>query len=266
MVAENTGRRENIMKADRILDMERYICQHGSASMEDLRRQFDVSMNTVRRDVAMLLRRGTVEKFYGGVRARTLDQHVLTPYEVRRGTGEKAKIAVGQAATELVRDGDVIFIDSGTTTMHMVDFLASRQNVTIVTHNLEVIFRVLPNENITVIALPGQVQRKTNSITGGEAVRFLKQFNIRKAFMAATGISPHGASNSFPLEYEIKRMAVEHCEQAILLVTHEKFGVSGLMTYAPLSAFSAVVTDQAPDRESCERVEQAGAKLLVARP
>lgn len=254
------------MKADRILDMERYICQKGNVSMEGLRRQFGVSMNTVRRDVATLLRRGTVEKIYGGVRAIASDFHTLTPYEVRRGAGEKAKIAVGQAAAELVHDGDIIFIDSGTTTVHMIDFLASRRDVTIITHNLEVIFRALPNENITVIAMPGQVQRKTNSLTGGEAVRFLRRYNIKTAFMAATGISAQGATNSFPLEYEIKREAIERSEKSVLLVAREKFGVTGLMTFAPLSAFSAVVTDQAPAPEDCERIEQAGGELIIARP
>lgn len=254
------------MKADRVLDMERYICQNGSASMEELRRQFDVSMNTVRRDVAMLLRRGTVEKYYGGVRAIASDHPPLTPYEVRRGAGEKAKIAVGQAAAELVRDGDVIFIDSGTTTVHMVDFLAARRDVTIITHNLEVICRALPYENLGVIAMPGQLQRKTNSFTGGDAVRFLRRYNIRTAFMAATGVSTHGATNSFPLEYEIKREAIEHSGQSVLLVAREKFGVSGLMTFAPLSAFAAVVTDQEPDPGDRERIGLAGAELLIARP
>lgn len=255
-----------MMKADRVLDMERYIYQNGSVSMEELRRQFDVSMNTVRRDVAILLRRGTVEKMYGGVRAIASDYRTLTPYEVRRGAGEKAKIAVGQAAAELVHDGDVIFIDSGTTTVHMIDFLAARRDVTVITHNLEVICRALPHENLTVIAMPGQVQRKTNSLTGGEAVRFLQRYNIRTAFMAATGISTHGATNSFPLEYEIKREAIEHSEKAVLLVAREKFGATGLMTFAPLDAFSAVVTDQAPSPADRERIEQAGGELIIAKP
>ena len=253
------------MKSDRIFEMERYICQNGSVSMEELRRQFDVSMNTVRRDVTSLLRRGTIEKIYGGVRVRASDS-TLTSYEIRRGASEKAKIAIGQRAAELVQDGDVIFIDSGTTTLHMIDFLMKRKELTIITNNLEVMIRALPHENLTIISLPGQVQRKTNSLTDTDAVRFLDRFNIRTAFMAATGVSTRGATNSFPLEFEIKKRAVEHSEQAVLLVSREKFGVTGLMTYAPMPSFSSIVTDQEPPEDYLALIQQAGVQLLIAKP
>lgn len=251
------------MKSDRIQDMERYIIQHGAATMEELRVQFDISMNTVRRDVAELLQRGTVTKVYGGVCARPTEQ-ALTPYEVRRRGSESAKAAIGRRAAQLVSDGDVIFIDSGTTTLQMIDHLAGKRDLTIVTNNLEAIVRALPHESITIIALPGQVRRKTHSLTGDDAVRYLRRFNIRTAFMASTGLSSHGVTNSSPLEYEIKKCAVESAEKTVLLIAEAKFGVTGLMTFAQLSDFDALVTDAMPPAEERIRLKEAGVELIVA--
>ena len=251
------------MKTDRMLEMERYILTQGSATMEELREHFDVSMNTVRRDVSELLKRGTVEKVYGGVCARKNEQ-TLTPYEVRRRGSESAKAQIGRCAATLVHDGDIIFIDSGTTTLHMIDHLADKRDLTIITNNLEAINRALPLENITIIALPGQVRRKTHSLTGDDAVRYLKRFNITTAFMASTGLSTHGVTNSSPLEYEIKKCAVESAETTVLLLSRAKFGVTGLMTFAQLEDFDMLVTDEAPSPEDQARVKNSGARLMIA--
>lgn len=251
------------MKADRMLEMERYILNQGAATMDELRLHFDVSMNTVRRDVAELLKRGTVEKVYGGVCARKNEQ-VLTPYEVRRRGSEDAKVAIGKRAAELVSDGDIIFIDSGTTTLHMIDFLADKRDLTIITNNLEAINRALPHENITIIALPGQVRRKTRSFTGDDAVNYLRRFNVSIAFMAATGLSSHGVTNSSPMEYEIKKCAVANAETKVLLLSRAKLGVTGLMTFAQLADFDVLVTDEKPSAEQQHILSGARTKLIVA--
>ena len=251
------------MKADRIQEMERYVLQRGAATMEELRVHFDISMNTVRRDVAELLRRGTVDKVYGGVCARPTE-HALTPYEVRRRGSESAKAAIGRRAAQMVHDGDIIFIDSGTTTLQMIDCLAERRDLTIITNNLEAINRALPHENITIIALPGQVRRKTHSFTGDDAVHYLRRFNISKAFMASTGLSDHGVTNSSPMEYEIKKCAVENAVTTVLLISQSKFGVTGLMTFAKLDDFDILVTDEQPDAGAMSQLKKSNAKLIVA--
>ncbi len=251
------------MKADRMLEMERYILQKGAATMEELRDRYDISMNTVRRDVAQLLKRGMVEKVYGGVCARKAEQ-AITPYEVRRRGSEEAKAAIGKYAASLVSDGDIIYIDSGTTTLQMIDHLADKHDLTIITNNLEAINRALPYSNITIYALPGQVRRKTRSFTGDDAVSYLRRFNIRIAFMASTGLSPHGVTNSSPLEYEIKKCAMSSAETTVLLIAHAKFGVTGLMTFAQLEDFDMLITEEAPSAEEQARVKASGTRLIVA--
>ena len=190
------------MKNIRLDLMEQYIIQKDTVSMEDLQQHFDTSINTIRRDVALLIKKGTIEKVYGGVCARKNEQ--LTPFDVRTIKHPEAKMRIGRRAAALIEDGDTIFLDSGTTTLHIIQSLADKQNVTIITHNLHAIMAAMPYPNLAVIILPGQLLRKTSSFTGLETVRSLKAYNIKTAFMAATGLSlAGGVTNSSPLEYEL---------------------------------------------------------------
>ena len=230
------------MKTKRLKEMEELILRQGSVSMEELREHFGVSMNTVRRDAASLVRKGQVEKVYGGLRAVSTPS-LLVPYEERLARPDSAKRAICAAAAEMVHEGDIIFIDSGTTTVHLMNMLKDRR-ITVITNNIDVMMLALEHANIRLIVVPGELRRDTHSITGEASASFLSQFNTHMAFMAATGVSSNGdVTNSSPLEHAIKREAVAHTERAVLMVTSGKFDVTSLLTYANLNNFQQVITD-----------------------
>ena len=109
------------MKDSRRKQMEALVARQKSATMEELRQAFGVSMNTVRSDVAYLVQTGAVEKIYGGVR---VVQHQQVPLFTQRTELRcDAKRAIARQAERLIGDNDIIFIDSGTTAMHLIDFL-----------------------------------------------------------------------------------------------------------------------------------------------
>ncbi len=251
------------MRSIRLEEIEQFICKRGFVPMNELCEHFDVSMNTVRRDIAELLTRGAVEKVYGGVSAKRAG--ALTPYPVRHIRNEAGKKRVGLFAADLVRDDDIIFIDSGTTTLHMVEGLRGKRNLTIVTHSLQVISQASQLSDVKVIVLPGQLFRDTGSFTGADTAEFLSKYNIDVAFMATSGISSQGGvTNSSPLEIETKRMALRQSKDAVLLLDKTKFGHSGLLTYAPVAAFSRVVTDEMPEGTWRDLVAAAGVELIQA--
>jgi len=251
------------LRNTRLEQMEQYIIKKDSVSMEELQTHFDTSMNTVRRDVALLMKKGIVEKVYGGVCARKAEQ--LTPFDVRTIKHQEAKMAIGRMAAQLVDDGDTIFLDSGTTTLHVVQNLAQKQNITLITHNLHAIMAAMSCPNINIISLPGQLLRKTSSFTGLETVRFLKADNIKTAFMAATGLSLcGGVTNSSPLEFELKITAMERSVKSYLLLDSQKFGETALMTYAQLNRFEGVITEAMPAEEYIKALDDAGTKLILA--
>lgn len=251
------------MRNTRLEEMEKYILQNDSVSMDQLCEQFNVSMITVRRDIAQLQRKGTIEKIYGGVTARKGE--TLTPFDVRNISNRDAKTAIGRRAAELVHDEDIIFLDSGTTALHVLDNLSALHNVTIVTHSLQAMLAALPYQNINVISLPGQLYRRTSSFTGLDAIRFLKNYNITVAFMGASACSlEHGVSNTSPLEYEIKMTAMQRAARSVLLLDSEKFGRAALLTYAQIADFDTIITERMPAPDYVRACREAHTELLIA--
>lgn len=233
-----------MLREQRIDAMEAYVLEHRHVDLDRLCEVFSVSKNTIRRDVDELCRRGNVKKIYGGVCAAG-EKKELLPFHERDAKSHDAKDAIARAAAELVQDGDIVFVDSGTTTHHMVKYIADRRNLTILTNNLDFIVAAVPFKNIDVITLSGLLNRTTFSFTGGRAVQNLAFYNISKAFMATPGFSVEsGVTSIYTEEYEIKSMAMERSQKRYLLADRTKLGVVSLQTYAELKDFDALITEE----------------------
>lgn len=252
------------MKSFRLRRMEQYVLEKENVSMEELCREFDISMNTARLDVAQLVNKGTIRKVYGGVCSNR--QNSLVPFEERKTKNNESKRAICRAAAELVEDGDIIYIDSGTTAMYLVDFLENRKNITILTHNLNAIMRALPMPDLQIICLPGTLERKTNSFVSADTGRVLERYNIQKAFLAAAGVTANGdVTNSSPLEFEVKRAALENSGHVYLLIDSSKFGKSSLLTYASIADMEKVIADEDADKLLVELCAQNNVELQLVR-
>ena len=252
------------MKSFRLRRMEQYILEKENVSMEELCTEFDVSMNTVRLDVATLVKKGSIRKVYGGVCSNS--QNGLVPFEERKMKNSDMKKSLCKAAATLIEDGDIIYVDSGTTTMYLIDYLDKHKNVTVLTNNLNVIMRAVPYENIQVICLPGILERKTNSFVSAETGKILARYNIQKAVFAATGVTANGdVTNSSSLEYEIKREAMRNSQKKYLLLDSSKYGKSALLTFAHIKEMDRVIVDEEMDTGLFELCAKHNVKLERAK-
>lgn len=251
------------MRTKRIGNIEKYIYVNKTVTLDQLCEEFKVSKNTIRRDIDELASKGLVKKIYGGVTIP--DTQSMKPFEERSISNFGLKQYIAKKAASLINDGEIIFIDSGTTTFPMVEYIQKKNNLTILTNNIEVIIKCIPHHNINVISLSGILDRKALSFTGATAVDVLQQYNISKAFLAATGISSkNGATNSSPAETAIKRTAIERSVRKYLLVDHTKFEVSSLVTYAQFDKLDAIITDQYPGKELENAILSAGCEIILA--
>lgn len=231
------------MKSTRRKQMETLIFQRENISMEELRQTFGVSMNTIRSDVACLVEAGTVEKIYGGVRA--LVHQEIPLFTQRMSLSAESKQNIARRAEQTIQDQDVIYIDAGTTTMPLIDFLDPSKHVTVITRNLYVVSQAYDKPYVELIVLPGTMDRRTNSVADGSTLEYLGRYHYAKAFMGVSGVSPDGRLNvSNYNEYELKKLAVQQSQHAYLLVDSGKFGRTSLMSYGTLSTMSEIFTDR----------------------
>lgn len=252
------------MRSQRIAEIEKYIYEQKNVSLDELCQIFQVSKNTIRRDVEEIIKNPDIVKTYGGVMLNGQSKKMLVSYSERTIAHQEEKKAIAKKAASFVEDGDSIFIDSGTTTLYMLDDLLDK-NITILTNNVEVIVRALPYENLRVISLSGTLNRKTCSFTGNSAARVLSSYNVKKAFMAATGISPeNGATNSSPEETCIKEMAVQKSAETYLLADHTKFRVVSLLTFCQTEELTGIITDRLPDEDFRRYAANHHVELIVS--
>ncbi|MBY7664356.1 DeoR/GlpR family DNA-binding transcription regulator [Staphylococcus agnetis] len=234
------------MKAKRIFEIEAYINQQKAVTLEELCVHFDVSLNTIRRDINELTKLNRVKKVYGGV--ETLDPTLpsAVDYTDRNIENAASKKAIGRLAAKLIQPHDIIYIDTGTTTIHILDHVDKNLPFTIITNSLDVINKASHFNHVELFIIGEQYKKTTRSFIGLETNVLLKKFNIQKAFMAATGVNiNNGLSNSEIEENHIKQIIMSKTAEAYVCVDHSKMNKSTLLTYAPLNAIHTIITNQA---------------------
>ena len=255
------------MRISRIDQLEQYILEHKTASIDALCEEFEISKNTLRRDLEILVARGSVEKVYGGVIACENASSVpnLVAFHERAGRNAQSKQRIAALAASYVRERDIIFIDSGTTTMNIVDHLSHLTTVTVITNSIQVINKAMNYPNINVIVLPGSLKRDTASLVGSSCVEYLEDYNIIRAFMACTGVSLEaGVCNASTEEYTIKKTALKKSQKHYLLADSSKFGRASLMTYGDIGQFDYILTERTPDDDFSSSCKELGCVIEIA--
>ena len=233
-----------------------------AATMDELCKMFHVSINTVRADVAFLVQTGTVEKVYGGVRA--IVHQEVPVFTQRISLNTEAKREIARHAERRIADGDTIFVDSGTTTMYLLDYIDPIKHITLLTPNLHLISQAYEKPNVELIVFPGAMNHRTKSVADGSTLEFLKRYHYNKAFMAVSGISDDGKLNvSTYIEYELKKFALRQSRQAFLLADSSKFNGAGLMSYGKLGDMDEVITDSRCPEEMRAFCEEKDIRLVL---
>ena len=246
------------MRADRINAMEQYILKNGSVTLENLVSTFHVSMNTVRRDVIILLERGNIKKVYGGVCAiPKIPTELVPPISVRASENSNAKETIGRRAAALVKDHSSIFLDSGSTTEKIIPYLADKKDITVITYSLSAMYAASKYPSIRLVALGGVYSPDTDSFVGLSTAKNTTGMQIDIVFLAASSITLQGglANNNY-MEAEIKRSVLNQNTGKVIvaLADHSKFEKSAIFSFCPIDSLNAIVTDEVPDAEILEKL------------
>lgn len=257
------------MRIKRINQIESYILENKSVSLDQICDKFEISKNTARRDLNALAERNSVKKVYGGAMAiknGPLPGGQLKTFEERNVSNAAAKQKIATTAARFVQENDTIYIDSGTTTSRIIDdIIKELNNVTIITNSIPILFKALSYPKLNVIAIPGKVKGRTASLVGFESCELLKSYNISKAFMACTALSLNsGVTTGTYEECEIKKIALERSGTKYLLVDNSKFDKTSLVTYASLENFDCIITEKPLPQEYTVFAEKHNVKIISA--
>ncbi len=253
------------MKDNLRQNLQEYIDAHREVPLTHLCDEFHISMSTVRRYVDSLVKEGLCSKYYGGVRSNTSPQSTLAR-NTSENPLEREKRKIAEQAAKFICEDDIIYIDSGSTTRYILDYVPVDISLTVITNNYFAIQSAVNLINITVITLPGIFDRKTHAFISERAVSFLDTFNIHKAFLACTGITiQNGATNTYSEEHATKAQVARKAHEIFLLADHRKFGISTLMTYCKIENIQTIITDAQPPKEFTEAFGTIGNRLIITR-
>jgi len=175
--------------------------------------------------------------------------------------------AIGRAAAALVRAGESVILDAGTTNAYLAQELATRRDerFTVITNSIPVVEALKGAEHITLIAIGGILHRPSQSFLGASAEETIAALRADKAFLGGAGVSvSHGISNPHLAEAEFKRCILRAAKEVILVADSYKIGESSLVRVAPISAIHKLVTDDQVSSHDRLALAQAGVEVILA--
>ncbi len=236
--------------------------ERGYATIEYLARAFDVSGQTIRREIIRLDQSGLVKRFHGG--AGVSDHSERLPYSQKRLLSTDGKQRIAQHIAKIIPDGATIFLDVGTTVEMVAHELASRSNLRIFTNSLSSAFVFAGRIGLEVFVLGGLLHGPDGSLVGDRALQALKDFKVDYAIIACSGFDGDGAAMDFDMQkVAIKRMAMTCSRQSILVADSSKFDRSAVVRIADPASFEILVTDGAPPAILKTQLQEAGVKVVV---
>lgn len=240
---------------------------HNVVQNTTLSEMLGVSEATIRRDLEDLDARGLLERTHGGaVLSQRLPQEPDYGHSAQAHPAEKR--AIGARAAELVEDGEIIFVNSGTTTTEVVRHLYGRRNVTVFTNNVRAAREAREAElDIELVLLGGAFRYRSDSVAGAYATNVLNQIYAARAFIGVDGISlRHGCTTPTEAEAEIARVMIARTRgPTVVVADHSKWGVVSNFELARVEQLHAVVTDAAFDGAAHQALQDCGVEVHVAR-
>jgi DeoR family fructose operon transcriptional repressor len=241
-----------------------------AVTVAELSRVLGVSDMTIRRDLDWLAERAIVTRVHGGalLYSHTEDEK---PFRVRLMDFNPQKKSIGWAAAQLVKDGDRIILDAGTTTQQVASHLSGKKNLTVITNNLAVIDNLVrcsqpAGSYIETILLGGVLKHKELCTVGPLLTQELAALTADKYFLSAAGFSvQHGATDPDLREVEVKQVMLQSASQIILVADSSKYGTAQLAKIAPLSSIHKLVTDDSLPDKAIAEIEAAGVEVITPR-
>lgn len=229
----------------------------------ELSQKYNVTEETIRRDLDKLEKEGFVKKTYGGA-VLNKNASIDLPLRIREKTNRKEKQIIALSVAKLVEDGDCIMLDSSSTSLMIAQELKKRKKLTVITNSVEVLIELSGNEGIHVISTGGTLRDTSLSLVGKAAQEVLNHYNVDKAIISCKGVDiEKGVTDSHEMEADVKVSMCSRAKTTILAADSSKLGEVYFVKVCDLKAGDILVTDRPPSQELGEYFEKLGIGVVT---
>ncbi|MCE4048728.1 MULTISPECIES: DeoR/GlpR family DNA-binding transcription regulator [Bacillaceae] len=231
--------------------------------MTELTSELGISVDTLRRDIQTLTNEGKIEKIYGGVKLveSFLGESTMGERMVSHLT-EKESIAL--TCSNLINDGDCIFLDSGSTTYQIAKYIKNKKNLTVVTNSIPIITELMTSD-VELIVIGGKIRKEENSVVTFDYLFNFQELNIYKAFICTSGITLEKGISDYNLEEVLTRKKmIEISKEIYVAADSSKFGKDVTVSIAPLESIDYIITDANLSDSIVEQFRETNCTLILA--
>lgn len=255
--------RQTRKRREQILQM---LLAHGRVRASDLIERFAVSAVTIRADLAHLQAQGLAMRTHGGaslLRAPPLERDI----HEKDALNLPLKEAVGARAAQLVRPGDNILIDSGSTTMMLARHLRHHRDVTVMTNGLNIAWELANAPGVELLLTGGLLHKQSLSLQGSQAEASLAAYGFDTLFLGVDGLDlQFGLTTHHEAEARLNHRMVERARKVVVVSDASKFGRVGLHRIARLDEIHAVITDAGISDDYREGMQRLGIEVILVEP
>lgn len=243
-----------------ILELAR---SEGRVVVEDLAQRFDVTLQTIRRDLTELADAGHLDRVHGGAMLRTGVTNL--GYEQRRRMNEAAKAAIGRACAAAIPNNCSLIMNLGTTTEAVARELLGHANITVVTNNMNVANILTANPGCEIMVAGGALRRSDGGLVGELTTQFFEQFKVDYAVIGTSALDRDGDMLDFDLaEVRVSRTIIRQARRVFLVCDRSKLGQLAPARLASLADVDRLFTDAALPEDLMAKCAEWGTAVHVA--
>ncbi len=255
-----------MLEAERHRLIAKLVQERSVVSISDLVETLGASEATVRRDINAMSERGQIRRIRGGAESLTPrhEAHLTgVPFALSQGMRVGQKRAIARAAAGLIKDGESIIINGGTTTFAMVEFLADR-NLDILTNSLPIVTKLLATSRSRVLIPGGTVYREQNIVLSPYENDTIEHFWGSKLLTGCYGVNRFGIMETDPLIVQAETKLLRRADEVVVMADSRKLRQRSSMIVAPLERISTLITDDGAKEDELKLFRAAGITVIVA--
>ncbi len=229
----------NVRRFDIILKL---LQENKNIKLQELMETLNVSEATIRRDLTTLEKNGKIKRVHGGaVLISQKEEDIIS----KKTLNSKAKEKICRIASKYIKDGDIIYLDAGSTTEILIKYLEGKEGIKVVTNGISHL-EELNRYGIETYLLGGETKFTTGATVGIGAVHSLRTYNIDVAFIGANGVTEDGYSTPDSREAMIKSEAIKRANQVYFLCDSSKFEKKSFVVFATLDEGTLITEEDIP--------------------